>query len=179
MTRKRKRDSDIADVQAAIDSAPFEAANAQDMEIIPDSRPPSPVIAVADSGGEEETVEGLLGRQGFAADADESRPPSAMGDDPHVDRLEQLNDMQLEYPYPSSPHPMDVDEPPSGQPVDVVIADEDISIDPSSYYDTISDALVENTGVLSIEEDDHNRVNSLQSGETCVPCIIMPVSIYN
>ncbi|KAH9925567.1 uncharacterized protein B0H18DRAFT_1119406 [Fomitopsis serialis] len=166
MTRKRKRDSDVTDVQATTDSTTAEAANAQDMEIVPDSHPPSPAIPVVDSGGEDEVEDFLLGPQESVADADESRPPSAMGDDPQVDRFDQLNNIELEYPRSSSAPPMEVDEPPSAQPVDMVIADDDISMDPSSFYDIICDAVAETTGVLSIEEDDHNRVNSLQSGET-------------
>ncbi|TFY58329.1 hypothetical protein EVJ58_g6479 [Rhodofomes roseus] len=161
MTRKRKRDSGAVDEQEAapqVDTVAQPSNNASGIDVVPGSCPPSPT-----SGGEDE-VEGMIGGQAPPADADESRPPSAMGGDYHANALEELANMHLDYPNSSSPLAMTVDLPPAVpvQPIDVVDADQDVemSVDPSSFYGSTSPTHMENTAVLRIEEDDHNRINS-------------------
>ncbi|KZT64608.1 hypothetical protein DAEQUDRAFT_732383 [Daedalea quercina L-15889] len=171
MTRKRKRESDgdeVQDVTCLTVSAP-QIVDKPDVEIVPDSCPPSPVAPTADSGGEDE-VECILGPQDFGADADESRPPSAMGEE-EQGYLSQLEHLDLQYPR-SSPQPMDVDEVPAaapGEPTGVVDMEQDISmpVNPSSFYGSTSDARTDvGAEVLRIDEDDNTVVTTSEPEKT-------------
>ena len=151
MTRKRKRESDGDGRISAPEGPPAE------VEYVPETPPPP------DSGGEEE-VEGMLGRSTLAAEPDESRPPSSVGESestvyPPIGDLEHMN---LQYPS-SSPQPMDVDDPPISaaavpdEPVNVVNVDEDVSavVVPSKFYGPAPESRVENGAqVLKIDDED-------------------------
>ena len=111
----------------------------------------------------------MLGRSTLAAEPDESRPPSSVGESestvyPPIGDLEHMN---LQYPSsgPPSPEPMDVDDPPlsvaaaPGEPVSVVNVDEDVSaaVAPSRFYGPALESRTENSDqVLKIEEDDED-----------------------
>ena len=137
MTRKRKRESDVASVSDPI-SVP-EDPPAQEVEYVPETPPPP------DSGGEDE-VEGMLGRPGPDAALDEVHLPPPAGNassgvPPDILDLEHMN---LQYPSsgPPSPQPMDVDDPPlsgtppAGEPVGAIDVDEDVTaaVAPSQFY---------------------------------------------